>query len=269
MDKPLVTLEKHDVVGVITLDNPHKRNVLSRAALTQLIERLEEAEADGQIKCVVLRAEGPVFSAGHDLAEIIDGSELERESLFALCSETMQTVRNLSLPVIAEVQGLATAAGCQLAATCDLVVAAEEASFATPGIKIGLFCSTPAVALSRAVSQKKAMEMLLTAEPISALEAERVGLVNRVVPRAELSEAALKLARQIAAASPFTIGLGKRAFYEQLELDVPLAYQVTERAMIENARAPDAIEGMKAFLERRVPQWSQAKATAATTKTGK
>jgi enoyl-CoA hydratase/carnithine racemase len=258
MDKTLVTFEERGEVGVITLANPQKRNVLSRAALAQLIERLEESEAAADVKCVVLRAEGPVFSAGHDLAEIVEGSEHQRESLFALCSSAMQMIRNLSQPVIAEVQGLATAAGCQLAATCDLVVAAEEASFATPGIKIGLFCSTPAVALSRAVSQKRAMEMLLTAEPVGAREAERIGLVNRVVPRAELSDAAMQLARQIAAASPYTLGLGKRAFYEQLELDVPLAYQAMERAMLENAKAPDAMEGMKAFLERRAPQWSSS-----------
>ena len=261
MDKTLVTFEEQGEIGVITLVNPGKRNVLSRAALGQLIERLEEVEAAAKVKCVILRSEGPVFSAGHDLTEIIEGSDLERESLFALCTQAMQMVRSLSLPVIAEVQGLATAAGCQLAATCDLVVAAEDASFATPGIKIGLFCSTPAVALSRAVMPKKAMEMLLTADPITAREAERIGLVNRVVPRAELSDATMKLARQIASASPFTIGLGKRAFYEQLELEVPLAYQVTERAMIENAKSPDAIEGMKAFLERRVPRWSTAESS--------
>jgi enoyl-CoA hydratase/carnithine racemase len=205
-----------------------------------------------------LRAAGPVFSAGHDLREIIDATDGERESLFALCTQAMQAVRQLSLPVIAQVQGLATAAGCQLAATCDLVVAAEEASFATPGIKIGLFCSTPAVALSRSVGQKKAMEMLLTADVVGAREAERIGLVNRVVPSGQLAAATLELARQIAAASPFTIGLGKRAFYEQLGLDVALAYQVTEREMVENARAPDAIEGMQAFLERRPPRWGQS-----------
>jgi enoyl-CoA hydratase/carnithine racemase len=251
MHAPLVNFERDGEVGLVTLANPAKRNVLSRAALEQLIEKLEAAEADGRVKVVVLRAEGPVFSAGHDLGEIVDASDAERRSLFALCTQAMQTIRGLSLPVIAQVQGLATAAGCQLAATCDLVVAAEDASFATPGIKIGLFCSTPAVALSRAVGQKKAMEMLLTAEPVGAREAERIGLVNRVVPAAELAAATLALARQVAAASPLVIGMGKRAYYEQAALDVAQAYALTEETMVENARAPDALEGMRAFLERR------------------
>jgi len=255
MEKVLVRFEPREDVGVITLDNPARRNVLSRAALTQLIERLEEAEAYADARCVILAAEGSVFSAGHDLAEVVEATESERRSLFALCSQAMQTIRGLSLPVIAQVQGLATAAGCQLAATCDLIVAAETASFATPGIRIGLFCSTPAVALSRAVSTKKAMEMLLTADPVPAHEAERIGLVNRVVPGSELAGATMQLAKKIAAASPYIIGLGKRGFYEQLGLSTEMAYQVTEEIMVENARSPDAIEGMKAFLERRTPQW--------------
>ena len=255
MDKPVVEYEAHDEIAIVRLNNPQKRNVLSRAALGQLIEQFERVEAHGQFKCAILASNGPVFSAGHDLREIVDGSDAERASLFALCTQAMMSIRQLSMPVIAQVQGLATAAGCQLVATCDLVVAAESASFATPGIKIGLFCSTPAVALSRAVPAKKAMEMLLTAEPLPAREAERIGLVNRVVPDDELTESTLALARQIAAASPYTLGLGKRAFYEQQGLTTELAYQVTEQIMIENARAPDAIEGMKAFLERRPPRW--------------
>ncbi|REK09864.1 MAG: enoyl-CoA hydratase [Planctomycetota bacterium] len=257
MEKRLVHFETRGSVGLITLDNPARRNVLSRRALAQLIQRLDEAESDGDVKCVILRAEGPSFSAGHDLREIIDASDAERESLFALCSETMQMIRGLSLPVIAQVQGIATAAGCQLAVTCDLVVAADEASFATPGIKIGLFCSTPAVAVSRVIGQKKTMEMLLTAEPLSAREAERIGLINRVVPIGELPQATLALAEQIAAASPYTIGLGKKGFYDQAELPIEQAYALTEQIMIENARAPDAIEGMQAFLERREPRWSE------------
>ena len=257
MEKSVVDFEARGEIGFITLNNPDRRNVLSRVALGQLIARLEEAEAEPDIKCVILAASGPVFSAGHDLHELVESTDSERRSLFALCTQAMQMVRGLSLPVIAQVQGIATAAGCQLAATCDLVVAAEEASFATPGIRIGLFCSTPAVPLSRAIGPKKAMEMLLTAEPITAREAERVGLVNRVVPREQLVEATLALARKIAAASPYVIGLGKRAFYEQLDLSTDLAYQATEEIMVENARAPDAIEGMKAFLERRAPRWNR------------
>jgi enoyl-CoA hydratase/carnithine racemase len=255
MEKTLVEFARRDEIGLITLNNPAKRNVLSRSALGQLIDRLEEAEAAAEVKCVILNAVGPAFSAGHDLREILDSTDEERRSLFSLCSQTMQAIRSLSLPVMASVQGIATAAGCQLAATCDLVVAAEEATFATPGIKIGLFCSTPAVALSRAVGQKKAMEMLLTATPISAREAERIGLVNRVVPAEQLVEHSLRLAQEIAAASPYTLGVGKRGFYEQLGLSTEMAYQVTEEIMVENARAPDAVEGMKAFLERRPPRW--------------
>lgn len=255
MEKSVVDYERQDEIGIITLNNPERRNVLSRAALLQLRDRLDEVEAAGNVKCAILAATGPVFSAGHDLREIVDATEAERASLFALCTQTMLAVRGLSLPVIAQVQGLATAAGCQLAATCDLVVAAESASFATPGIKIGLFCSTPAVALSRAVSAKKAMEMLLTAQAVPAREAERIGLVNRVVSDDQLASATLSLARQIAAASPFVLGIGKRGYYEQLGLSTELAYQVTEQIMIENARAPDAMEGMRAFLERRPPRW--------------
>ena len=257
MEKPLVDFETDGEIGLITLANPERRNVLSRMALGQLIARLESAEADGAVKCVILRSTGSAFSAGHDLREIVEATDAERESLFALCTQAMHTIRNLSLPVIAEVQGIATAAGCQLAATCDLIVAAEEASFATPGIKIGLFCSKPAVVISRAMSPKKAMEMLLTAEPVPAREAERIGLVNRVVPRAQLADATMQLARQIAAASPYTIGLGKKAFYDQIALDVEQAYVLTERIMVENAQAPDAMEGMQAFLERRPPKWGR------------
>jgi len=169
----------------------------------------------------------------------------------------METIRLLPKPVIAEVQGIATAAGCQLAATCDLVVASEAASFATPGVRIGLFCTTPGVALSRAVGPKKAMEMLLTGKPIGAREAERAGLVSRVVPADRLSEEALELAREIIAASADTLALGKRAFYEQLPLDRPRAYEVAQRVMVENTLTPDAREGMTAFLEKRPPKWKR------------
>ncbi len=257
MEKSVVDFSVEGEIGLIALNNPERRNVLSRMALRQLVKSLDSAEADGDVKCVILRSTGNVFSAGHDLREVVEASDAERESLFALCSEVMQMIRGLSLPVIAEVQGIATAAGCQLAATCDLIVAAEEASFATPGIKIGLFCSTPAVAISRVISPKKAMEMLLTAEPVAAREAERIGLVNRVVAREELPEATMRLAQQIAMASPYTIGLGKKAFYDQIALDVEQAYALTEKIMVENARAADAIEGMQAFLERRPPRWGK------------
>jgi enoyl-CoA hydratase/carnithine racemase len=194
---------------------------------------------------------------GHDLRELSGASAEEAAALFALCTEVMEAIRQLPQPVIAEVQGLATAAGCQLAATCDLVVAAEQAAFATPGVKIGLFCTTPAVALCRAVPAKKALEMLFTGQAITAAEAERHGLVNRVVPADRLSAETLELARQMAASSSATLALGKRAFYAQLPLDHPGAYTIAQQVMVENTAASDAQEGMRAFLEKRPPHWEQ------------
>jgi enoyl-CoA hydratase/carnithine racemase len=252
---PLVLFDVTDGVGVLTLNNPDRRNILSFAALTELQQHLQGIASDPAIRAVIIRAAGPAFSAGHDLREIVNASEQEHRSLFRLCSEVMESIRNLPKPVIAEVHGVATAAGCQLAATCDLVVAAETATFATPGVKIGLFCSTPAVAISRVVPLKKSMEMLLTGEPISAREAERIGLVNRVVPAEQLSDEAMKLARQVIASSSDTLGLGKRTFYEQLPLSRPAAYELTSHVMVENAQLPDAKEGMRAFLEKRSPSW--------------
>lgn len=255
VDQSLVLCEIDDGVAVVTLNHPEKRNALSKALLGSLKAQLDRLAADQAVRVLLLRANGPVFSSGHDLREMIGASREEQAALFALCTDVMETIRKLPKPVIAQVQGVATAAGCQLAATCDLVVAAEDASFATPGVKIGLFCTTPAVALSRAVSPKKAMEMLLTGTPIPAREAEQAGLVNRVVPAERLGEEAMALARQIATASAYTVRLGKRAFYEQLPLDRPSAYQVAQQVMTENAQAPDAQEGMRAFLEKRAPRW--------------
>jgi enoyl-CoA hydratase/carnithine racemase len=255
MDTPLVLYEAVDHVGLLTLNHPERRNALSRPLLQALRDALARIAADPAVRVVVLRAAGPVFSSGHDLRELAGGTGDEYASLFALCTDVMEAIRGLPQPVIAQVQGLATAAGCQLAATCDLVVAAEDAAFATPGVKIGLFCTTPGVALCRAVPAKKAMEMLLTGTPVSAHEAERLGLVNRVVPADRLAEETLRLARQIAAASPYTVALGKRAFYEQLPLDRPAAYAVAQGVMVENAQAPDAQEGIRAFLEKRPPRW--------------
>jgi enoyl-CoA hydratase/carnithine racemase len=257
MDKPLVLCDVSDGIAFLTLNHPEKRNALSRAMLAALKEQLARIAVDPGARVVILRAEGPVFCAGHDLRELIGGMKADYEAIFALCTEVMEAIRTLPKPVIAEVQGIATAAGCQLAATCDLVVAAESAVFATPGVKIGLFCTTPAVALCRAVGAKKAMEMLLTGTPISAREAERVGLVNRVVPWDLLAEETLQLAWQILAASSYTVGLGKQAFYRQLALDHAGAYAVAEPVMVENALAADAQEGMKAFLEKRQPRWQQ------------
>ncbi len=256
MSTPLVLRDTADGIAFLTLNNPEKRNALSRALLAALKEQLGQLAAEREARVVVLRAAGPVFSSGHDLRELAGAPEDACRSLFALCTQVMEAVRRLPQPVIAQVQGLATAAGCQLAASCDLVVASEEARFATPGVKIGLFCTTPAVALSRVVPAHKAMEMLLTGEPIDAREAERVGLVNRVVPAERLAEETLSLARQVARASRTVVALGKRAFYEQLPLDRPAAYERAERVMTANSQAPDAQEGIRAFLDKREPKWA-------------
>lgn len=258
MDQTLVLAESSDAVALLTLNHPEKRNALSRAMLACLREEFARLATDRQVRVVILSAAGPVFSSGHDLRELTGASAVEARSLFALCTEVMLAIRKLPQPVIAQVQGLATAAGCQLAATCDLVVAAEGASFATPGVKIGLFCTTPGVALVRAVTPKKALEMLLTGTPLSAAEAERCGLVNRVVPRDRLAEETLQLARQIASASGPTVALGKRAFYEHLPLDCRAAYEAAQPVMVDNAQALDAQEGMRAFLEKRPPRWQQS-----------
>jgi enoyl-CoA hydratase/carnithine racemase len=247
----LVLWEEIDQIARLTLNHPEKRNALSRAMLEALRERLQQAARLPAIRALIIRAVGPVFSAGHDLRELVGVRPEEHASLFALCTQVMEAIRTLPKPVVAEVQGLATAAGCQLVATCDLVVASETAKFATPGVKIGLFCSTPAVALCRAVPGKKAMEMLLTGTPIDAREAERLGLVNRVVPADRLGDAALELTRQVIAADSPILAIGKRTYYEQLPLDVPGAYRVAQAAMVENARAPEAQDGMRAFLEKR------------------
>jgi enoyl-CoA hydratase/carnithine racemase len=251
----LVLRETADHVATLTLNHPEKRNALSRAMLETLRDQLNHLTTDRAVRVVVLRAAGQVFSSGHDLRELVGAKPEDAASLFALCTEVMLGLQRLPQPVIAEVHGLATAAGCQLVASCDLVVAAEEASFATPGVKIGLFCTTPGVALVRAVPPKKAMEMLLTGRPITAREAEQVGLVNRVVPRERLAEETRRLAAQIVLASASVLALGKRAFYQQLPLSCEQAYVVAQPIMAGNAGARDAQEGMRAFLEKRPPRW--------------
>lgn len=255
MDTDLLLLALNDGIATLTLNNPQRRNALSHGLLTCLRDHLRSIGSRKDIRVVILNAAGPVFSSGHDLRELADCTPEAAQSLFALCTEVMLAIRHLPQPVLAQVQGLATAAGCQLAATCDLVVAAEDASFATPGVKIGLFCTTPGVALVRALPTKKALEMLLTGTPISATEAERFGLVNRVVPTAELAGATRQLARHIAEASSATIALGKRAFYEQLPLPCTEAYRAAQRVMCANAGQPAAQEGIHAFLAKRPPHW--------------
>lgn len=256
MDTPILLYEVVDQIAVLTLNHPTKRNPLSRAMLEAIKQRLDQTRIDSNVRAVIIRAVGPAFSAGHDLRELANLAETDQQKLFALCTDVMESIRMLPKPVIAAVQGVATAAGCQLVATCDLAVASESATFATPGVKIGLFCSTPAVAVSRAVSPKKAMEMLLTGDTISAAEAERIGLVNRVVAPDRVDAEANALARRIIAASADTLGIGKRTFYEQLALDRPAAYELTSRVMVENAQTANAREGMAAFLEKRVPKWT-------------
>ncbi len=254
-ERSLVLYDVDDGVAILTLNHPERRNALSRAMLEGLKRSLGRIAADPQVRAVIIRASGPVFSSGHDLRELVDRPEAEVTALFTLCTEVMEAIRTLPKPVIAQVHALATAAGCQLVATCDLVVASETATFATPGVKTGLFCTTPGVAVARAVGPRKAMEMLLTGTPISAREAAAADLVNRVVPADRLEAEAMALARQVIAASAYTLGIGKRGFYQQIAKDRPEAYAVAQEIMVENALAPDAQEGMRAFLEKRPPKW--------------
>jgi enoyl-CoA hydratase/carnithine racemase len=240
----------------LTLNRPHARNALSLGLMEALVEALGRAAKDPQTRVVVIAGAGPAFCAGHDLRELrADPRRATYENTFALCSKLMLTITRLPKPVIAEVAGIATAAGCQLVATCDLAIAAEDARFATPGVNIGLFCSTPMVALSRAVGRKAAMEMLLTGELIEAARAREIGLVNRVVPAAGLRAAVDALAREIAAKSALTVAIGKEAFYRQAELDLSAAYRYAAEVMTTNMLAADAAEGIDAFLARRAPVW--------------
>lgn len=258
---PLVLRTDEGPVAILTLNRPAARNSLSRAMLAALQEALDGIARDEGIRCAVIAAEGPAFSAGHDLKEITahrgdaDGGRGFFAETMDACGRVMQAVVNLPQPVIAAVEGVATAAGCQLAASCDLVVASEAAKFCTPGVDIGLFCSTPGVALARAVPRKAAMEMLLLGEMIPAAEAQRMGLVNRVVPRGEALPAALDLARRIAARSAVALHMGKRGFNRQAALPLAEAYAEAGTIMVENLLAEDAVEGIGAFLGRRTPEW--------------
>jgi enoyl-CoA hydratase/carnithine racemase len=253
----MLLMESQAGVVRLTLNRPDRRNALSERMLTDLATALAQIAADRSARVVVLAAAGPVFCSGHDLGEMVGRSKDEYQALFARCSRVMQQIRRLPQPVIARVQGLATAAGCQLVATCDLAVAAAEARFATPGVKIGLFCTTPMVPLVRAVPSKVAMEMLLTGIPVSAERALAMGLVNRVVPAEELDEAIRELTETIVASSAAIVSLGKRAFYDQIALDEPAAYERATCLMTENALLNDAQEGISAFLQKRPPQWQK------------
>jgi enoyl-CoA hydratase/carnithine racemase len=243
-------------VAKLTLNRPDRRNALSESLLEELGAALDQIAHDSSVRVVVIGAEGPVFSSGHDLSEMIGRSPEEYARIFARCSLVMQKLRALPQPVIARVQGHALAAGCQLVAACDLAVSVPEATFSTPGVKIGLFCTTPMVPLVRAIPQKASMEMLLTGKPISAQRALELGLLNRVVDREQLDEAINEFADSIIASSPTVIRLGKAAFYKGLALDEPSAYECATRTMTENAQLPDAQEGISAFLQKRRPEWT-------------
>jgi enoyl-CoA hydratase/carnithine racemase len=241
--------------GRITLNRPEKRNALSLELMEELIRALESIGADPESRTIVLEGAGPAFSAGHDLSEMVGRDLGFYQQLFDTCTVLMETIHRVPQPVIARVHGVATAAGCQLVAACDLAVAAETARFATPGVKIGLFCSTPMVPLSRAVGRKRALEMLLTGEMIDAARARDWGLVNLVVPEDTLEEAVAELAEKVAGSSPLTVAIGKEAFYAQVELDEHRAYDLTKSVMAMNSLAGDAQEGICAFLEKRLPEW--------------
>jgi enoyl-CoA hydratase/carnithine racemase len=239
----------------ITLNRPEKRNALSLELMGELTAALRDAGARPDIRVIVLEGAGPAFSAGHDLSEMVGREEAFYGELFGVCTVMMETIHELPQPVIAKVHGVATAAGCQLVAACDLAVAAAGTRFATPGVKIGLFCSTPMVPVSRAVGRKRAMQLLLTGEPIDAATALDWGLINRVVPAEELEGAVLELVEAIARSSSSIVATGKRAFYAQVDRSEHEAYGHCQLVMVENALAGDAQEGMSAFLEKRSPTW--------------
>jgi enoyl-CoA hydratase/carnithine racemase len=258
---PILLREAIGPIAVLTLNRPAQRNSLSAALIADLHATLAEIAADTSVRAVVITANGPAFCAGHDLKELTarradaDRGRAFFARLMHACGALMQTIVHLPKPVISAVQGVATAAGCQLVASCDLAVAAENASFATPGVDIGLFCSTPMVALSRNVARKQAMEMLLTGEPVPAARAREIGLINRVVAPGMEREAAIALAQQVALKSAYTVKLGKQAFYRQAEMSLADAYRYAAEVMTENMLARDAEEGIGAFIEKRQPTW--------------
>jgi enoyl-CoA hydratase/carnithine racemase len=254
-DSAAVRVDRDGPAARLTLDRADKRNALSLDVMRELLAALRSAAAEPGVRAIVLEGDGPAFSAGHDLGEMVGRDVAFYQQVFDVCTELMEAIHRLPQPVIAKVEGIATAAGCQLVAACDLAVAADDARFATPGVKIGLFCSTPMVPLSRAVGRKRALDMLLTGRAIDAATALDWGLVNRVVPTAELEDEVLALVEAIARSSPLTVGIGKEAFYAQVELDEHRAYDLTKSVMAMNACAGDAQEGMCAFLEKRAPEW--------------
>ncbi len=258
---PILLRDTAGSIAILTLNRPAARNSLSEAMIASLQRELDDIRDDRSIRGVVIAANGPAFSAGHDMKELTarradpDRGRAYFAELMNACSAMMQAVVQLPKPVVAAVQGIATAAGCQLVASCDLAIASEAASFATPGVDIGLFCSTPMVALSRNVPRKQAMEMLLTGEPIPAIRAREIGLVNRVVAAGTERDAAIELAQKVALKSAYTVKLGKEAFYRQAEMSLAEAYRYAAEVMTENMMARDAEEGIGAFIEKRAPTW--------------
>lgn len=252
-----VLLDKDGPVVWLTLNRPEKRNALSLELMKNMLDKLKIIEQDQDIRVVVIRGNGPAFCAGHDLKEMTgtDYGIRHFHKIFSVCAEMMQALYELPQPVIAQVHGIATAAGCQLVAACDLAIAETGAQFATPGVKIGLFCSTPAVPLVRVVGRRRAMDMLMTGRFISAEEAERFGLINRIVAPDKLIEQTGNWAMEIAQYSRYTLAFGKRTFYEQVDLDTPSAYNYATHAIVINCLAEDAQEGMSGFLEKRKPEW--------------
>lgn len=261
LSEPLVLSERCGAILKLTLNRPGARNALSEGLMAALQDALDAAAHDKALRVIVLGAHGPAFSSGHDLKEMTarrkdgDRGKAAFAALFTQCSKLMQTIVRHPRPIIAQVHGIATAAGCQLVASCDLAVASSEARFATPGVNIGLFCSTPMVALSRNVSRKASMEMLLTGEMISAEDAQRIGLINRIVPAADLAIETTKLAELIASKPSKTVKVGKEAFYRQLEMGLSDAYDYASQVMTTNMLAAEAEEGIGAFVEKRTPNW--------------
>jgi enoyl-CoA hydratase/carnithine racemase len=258
---PILLRERIGDVAILTLNRPDARNSLSEGLIEALDTALREIHDDTRVRAVVIAATGNAFSAGHDMKELTarrsdaDRGRAYFAEIMTACSTMMQAIVHLPKPVVAAVQGVATAAGCQLVASCDLAIASEAATFATPGVDIGLFCSTPMVALSRNIPRKQAMEMLLTGEPISAATARDIGLVNRVVPAGSERDAAIALAEKIARKSAYTVKIGKTAFYRQAEMNLADAYRYAAGVMTENMMARDAEEGIGAFIEKREPKW--------------
>ena len=250
-----ISVEREGSTAIVTMRRPEKRNALSLTVMRELAGALGELGGDGSVRAIILAGEGPAFSAGHDLRELRGADATMYEEIFTQCVALMDTIENIAQPVIAEVAALATAAGCQLVAACDLAIASTQARFATPGVRIGLFCSTPMVALSRDIGRKRALEMLLTGDPIDAPTALAWGLVNAVVEPAELRTATRGLATKIAASSRTVVGLGKAAFYRQLDLAQHEAYAFTKDVMVQNAQLADAQEGITAFIDKRTPRW--------------